>query len=342
VIRVGLIGCGSVADFGHAPAIRDTEGLDLVAICDPDEARLRDFQCKFGVPSVSPVIGEFLQNDLDVVVIASPPFAHLDNAVQAAKAGAHVLCEKPLADSIEASKMMVAEVAACNRMLFTGFVYRFSPVASQIRQWVRDGVVGEVRSMRLIYNWNLHGRYLQGDSGEWNESALWRGRMVEGGPLIDCGVHQIDLARWWLGSEVAHFTSAGAWVTDFEAPDHIYLHMTHASGALSTVEVSFTYGHTARESRSEFLYELIGSGGVIRYDRNGYVLEARNGQGTIVGQGASEKNFPGMYAALKIAIESGNPSGMPSGEDGIEATRIAEEATESLIAERFDCKPAKQ
>jgi hypothetical protein len=73
---------------------------------------------------------------------------------------------------------------------------------------------------------------------------------------------------------------------------------------------------------------------VIRYDRDGYILEARNGQGTITAPGASEKNFPGMYAALVERLNGGEGE-MPSAEDGIIATRIARHATDSLIAGRW-------
>jgi predicted dehydrogenase len=152
--------------------------------------------------------------------------------------------------------------------------------------------------------------------------------MLEGGPLVDCGVHQIDLARWWLGSEVESFDSVGAWVVDYDDPDHIYLHMHHANGALTTVEVSFTFGHTAREPFSVFSYHLVGTGGILRYERDGYVLEAHTGSGTIRLPGSSEKNFAGMHEAFLHALETGDPGDLALPADGIVATRIASQATE--------------
>ena len=70
--------------------------------------------------------------------------------------------------------------------------------------------------------------------------------------MVDCDVHSIDLARHWLGSEVARHTALGAWVADYEAPDHMWLHLDHESGAHTMVEMSFTYGHTAKEPISFF------------------------------------------------------------------------------------------
>jgi len=332
--RIGVMGCGVVADYGHLPAIIDTPGLELAALMDPNPDRLAHVAAKFGDPPAFTTSEEFFKTQLDAVLICSPAGAHLENVKSAAKHGVHVLCEKPLAMNDEEAEEAIEAMEASGKMLFTGFVYRFSPVALQIKQWVEDGVVGEIRSLRLIYIWDLHGQYEQDPAGAWIESPRWRGRMLEGGPMVDCGVHQIDLARWWLGKDVERTTVAAAWVSDYEAPDHVYLHMDHQAGAHSMVEMSFTYGHTVKESNPHFSYHLIGTGGVIRYDRDGYILEARTGEGTIRVPGASEKNFHGMHAAFSEALRTGQPGHLPSGRDGLIATQLARRATDNAIEQR--------
>jgi predicted dehydrogenase len=332
------MGCGHVAEFGHLPAIQEAAGLELVALYDPVPGKAADHAAIFGgQPFEDPEA--FFSTDLDVVAITSSAPAHRENVLNAAKHGVHVICEKPIAMTDEEGEEMCAAMEAVGKEFFVGFCYRFSPVAQQIKRWVEDGIVGEIRALRLIYNWHLHGQFMRSPEGEWIESPLYRGRMEEGGPLVDCGVHQIDLARWWLGSEVTKQSAAGAWIGNFEAPDHIWLHMTHASGALTTVEVSYAHGHTVKEPRSIFTYELIGTGGVIRFDRDGYILEARHGQGTIIAPGSSEKYFPGMYAALVERLNGSNVE-MPTADDGIIATLIARHATDELITERrYSAKP---
>jgi predicted dehydrogenase len=326
------MGCGHVAEFGHLPAIQETAGLELVALHDPVPGKAADYAARFGGQPFEDTEAFFATN-LDVIAITSSAPAHYANVLAAASRKVHIICEKPIAMTDEEGEEMVAAMSAAGKEFFVGFCYRFSPVALQIKRWVEDGIVGEIRALRLIYNWHLHGQFMRSPAGEWIESPFYRGRMEEGGPLVDCGVHQIDLARWWLGSEVTQWSAAGAWVGKFDAPDHVWLHMTHASGALTTVEVSYAHGHTAKEPRSVFSYELIGTGGVIRYDRDGYILEARHGQGTISVPGASEKNFPGMYAALVERL-NGCEVDMPMAQDGIGATRIARHATDSLIVGR--------
>lgn len=330
------MGCGVVADYGHLPAIRQTPGLELVALFDPDAQRVRQTAEKFGVAHTFTDQDAFLDSGLDAVVVTSSAPAHKTNVLGAAARGLHVLCEKPIAMTDEDAEEMIEAMERAGKMLFTGFVYRFSPVAMQMKQWVEEGRVGEIRSLRLVYLWDLHGQYEQTADGRWIEAARYKGRMVEGGPMVDCGVHQIDLARWWLGDEVVRTSEAGAWVTDrYEAPDHVWLHMDHAKGAHTLVEMSFSYGHTAKDPAPIFTYELIGTGGVLRYDRNGWLLEARHGQGNLVVPGGSEKNFAGMHAAFAEALRTGEPGHMPSGRDGLIATQLATEATERLIASRM-------
>jgi predicted dehydrogenase len=332
--RIGVMGCGLVADYGHIPAILDTPGLELAALYDPDPHRVAESGGKYGVAGASDRVDAFFDAHLDAVLVASPAGTHKANVLMAAERGIHVLCEKPLALTDEDAEEMIAAMERAGKMLLTGFVYRFSPVAQQIKRWIEEGVVGEIRALRLIYVWDLHGRWEQLADGNWIESPRWHGRMVEGGPLVDCGVHQIDLARWWTGSEPMATCGHGAWLADYDAPDHLWLQMDHASGAHTAVEVSFSYGHTVREPHPHFSYHLVGTGGVLRYDREGYVLEARTGERTIQVPGASEKNFPGMYAALAEALRTGEPGHLPTGRDGLVATQIAERATRQAIERR--------
>lgn len=333
-MRIGLMGAGSVADFGHAPAIRAVEGLELAAIYDPTPGKAATFAHNHGSPLGTDDLSAFFAANLDAVTIASPAGAHLQNVVDCAEHCLPVLCEKPIAmDDAEAVKI-VTHMASADLPLMIGFVYRFSPVAAQIRDWILDGKIGEVRSLRLIYDWGLHGRYAPNAAGVWGENPVWHGRMQEGGPMVDCGVHFIDLARWWLDSEVVRQSVAAAWVADYEAPDHVYAHLDHANGVHTMVEMSFSYGHTVREPAPQFSYDIIGTGGTIRYDRSTWRLELRDGDGVVVGPSASEKGFHEMYRAWGNALRTRDFSEIPTGEDGLRATHIARSLTNEAIARR--------
>lgn len=334
MFRIGVIGCGMIAEHGHMPAIQHVPDLRLYALHDTDFDRARELQSRFDVKHAFPTSEEFYDANLDAVVICTPAPVHHRNVLDAAAAEKHVLCEKPLGMNDEEMIEMKEVMEAAGLHLFTGFNYRFSQSAIDIRQLIDDEAIGEVRLLRLIYNWHLHGKWEIGEDGERRENPLRIGRMKEGGPLVDCGVHQIDLARWWLDSTVEWQQGIGVWMDEYEAPDHMYLHMGHSCGTHTTVEVSFSYNATSKEPRTHFQYEIVGTDGVIRYNREEHSFEVRNSHGTQHLPWHPEKSFVGMYDEFARVLESGEPLQMPTARDGIRASQIAQQATEEAIRER--------
>jgi len=337
VKKIGVLGCGMIAELGHMPALKHVSGLSLHAVYDVAWSRALAMQAKFQIPHAFPTEKAFWESDLDAVVICTPAPFHLANVLNAAKHGKHVLCEKPLAMNEADIQRMINTMTDAGLMLFTGFTYRFSGAAQEIHRLVRSGAIGEVRALRLVYLWNLHGKWSWNGQGERIASPLRVGRMLEGGPMVDCGVHQIDLARWWLGSEVVWQRSIGVWAEDYLAPDHMYLHMGHQCGAHTMVEMSFSYNATSREPRTHFQYELIGTDGVIRLNREEHSFELRNSHGTQWLAWHPEKNFWGMHAEFSHVLSTSQLRNMPTANDGLLATRIAGRATEEAIRDREFC-----
>ena len=334
--KIGLMGCGTIAQGRHVPAIFDTEGLELHAVFEPHEGRRARAREDLGVPHVFAEPEPFFESGIEVVSVVSPAPFHKANVLGAAGHGLPVLCEKPIAMTPEDGATMIAAMQEAGAPLFTAFCYRFSPAALRIRDLVQDRAIGDVRSLRFVYNWGALGKYEREAGRPRTLRAMRDGRMREGGPLVDCGTHQIDLARFWLGSSVVRFTGHGAWVDDYEAPDHVWVHMEHEGGAHATVEVSYSYHHTSKRMRSEFVYELIGTEGVIRYDRNRRSFTVDNGEGSLKLPFHREKNFAGMYAELARFLETGESSLLASAGEGLRATEIALGATEQAMARRGD------
>jgi len=334
-MKVGLMGCGKVACYGHIPAIQESESLELLAVFDPTEEGRRLAIEKLGVPQAFGNIDDFFASGIEAVTIASPAPFHHDNVLACARYRLPALCEKPLAMSGAEGKAMVAAMRDAGVPLHAAFCYRFSPCALQIRDLVRSGSIGDVRSLRLIYNWNLHGKFETAPDGSRILHRRREGRMEEGGPMVDCGTHQIDLATFWLGSEVVRFHGHGAWVDGYEAPDHMWLHLDHASGAHTVVEISYSYHHTTRNVRSEFVYELIGSEGVIRYDRQAARFTLEDGDGGSELPFFPEKSFPGLYRAWSEFLHTGSSDLLTSGEAGLRVAEIARLATDEVIQRRL-------
>lgn len=332
--RIGLMGCGAVAGYGHVPAILQTPGLVLQAIYDPDGASVKSMQERFGIPEAFPDAAAFFESGIEAVSITSPATCHKTNVLEAARHRLPVLCEKPLALNAADAREMIGVMESANVTFHAGFCYRFSPSALQIGELVRSGEIGEVRSLRLIYNWNCHGKFVCDGTGGREIQLRREGRMLEGGPVLDCGTHQIDLAMFWLDSGIVHATGHGAWVDDYEAPDHMWLHMDHANGAHTMIEISYSYHHTSANAHSEFVYELIGREGVIRYDRTAQCLRMENRSGLQEFDFPPEKSFEGMYAEWANALETGHSDLLTSAAAATQVVEIARAATDEAVRNR--------
>lgn len=335
------MGAGVVADYGHAPAIWGAPGIKPVAVFDPRKEHVEAFASKHSIEHAADTVEQFFAADLDAVLVSSPAPTHLMNVKACVEHGLPVLCEKPLAMNEADSLEMVELCEKAGVPLFCGFCYRFSQCALDIKRLIREGAIGQVRSLRFIYNWDCHGKYCQSEKGEWSLDQRRVERMEEGGPLFDCGTHQIDLARWWLGAEVVSFDARGAWVEvdDYEAPDHVWLHLDlkgdyAVKGAHACVEMSYSYGHTTRDKFSEFVYELIGTDGMIRYDRNHSLFELRDGQKSERLPYHEEKNFHRMWEDYARFLHHGEPGDLATARDALEVTRLARGGTEKASAAR--------
>ena len=333
-MKIGLMGCGAVAGYGHIPAILETRGLELHAVYDPHEAAAREAQDRWKIPAAFSDEAAFFESGIEAVAITSPAPFHLDNVLACARHRLPALCEKPLAMNAAESGIMIGAMKRAGASLYAAFCYRFSLSSLKIRELVRAGAIGDVRSLRLIYNWNVHGKFKLEADGTRVIQQRREGRMLEGGPMVDCGTHQIDLATFWLGSKVIGYAGQGAWVEDYEAPDHMWLHLDHANGAHSTVEISYSYHHTARNPRSEFVYELIGTRGVLRYDRSAESFTMENDEGSHAFDFHPEKDFHGMYWEWAKALRNGSSELLASAEEGLVVSDIARNATDEVIRRR--------
>jgi predicted dehydrogenase len=329
--KIGVMGCGTVANYGHIPAILATPGFELCSIYDPNETNLQKTKDKFKIPLAFSDIEKFFQSGFDAVTILSPAPFHLQNVLDATRYKKHILCEKPIAMSESEAQQMIDITQKAGVLFCVGFNERFHASSLIIKEQIEKGAIGKVKSLRVIYIWNCHGKYQIEKDGRRIENRRRADRMLEGGPLVDCGVHKIDLARWWLDSEIVNFQGIGAWVDEYEAPDHIYLHMDHANGVHTMIEMSFSYCHTSLETDERYEIHIIGTEGVILYDRTLGRVELRSSKETWKKSVDSAKAFQTMYATFLTALETHQRNLMPSGFDGLIATRIARQATDMAL-----------
>jgi len=189
-VNVGVVGLG----MGRAH-LRGYQSAHekIVALCDINQDRLDTAQREFNVPDVFEDFDEMLaMKELDAVSIALPNRLHEPFTVKALRAGKHVLCEKPMAMSAKEARRMTRAMEQTGRLLMIHFNNRFRPQARALKSFIQRGDLGVIYYVRTVWNRRLG----VPRPGTWFTQKGQSG----GGPLIDLGVHRLDLALWLLGS----------------------------------------------------------------------------------------------------------------------------------------------
>lgn len=196
-IRVGLIGCGAIAEIFYAPALTELNRrkiLQVSCLVDPSPERLAILDRFFPACErcSSP---QDMQSLPDMAIVASPVAHHARQTVELLERGIHVLCEKPMAANTAECHMMIAAARRTMRLLGVGLFRRFFPAAQEIAALVRRRTLGELRSFSIV----------EGSKFQWRakSDSLFRRAAAGGGVLIDVGVHALDLALWWFGEPLS-------------------------------------------------------------------------------------------------------------------------------------------
>jgi len=193
-LRIALVGTGAIAEELHIPACLAARDIELVALVDSSAARAQQMGRHFEIARTATDL-EAVADDVDAVVLATPPHTHLQLTRQACGLGLHVLCEKPLANTVRECDLMCEAAAANNCILATAHVYRFWPSRSTLREHLQSGKWGQVQSVRVS----------QGQPYSWGAATGYsvRKELVSGGVLINAGIHPLDSLLWWFGDPLA-------------------------------------------------------------------------------------------------------------------------------------------
>ncbi len=192
-LRLGVIGAGGIFRGIHAQGWINHPEVEMVAICDVNRAGAEATAREYNIPHVYTDYHELLaRDDIDMVDICTPNVFHSDISIAALKAGKHVFCEKPDAvNPVEAQKMADAAKES-GKVLMTMRNNRFRPVSQFLKQYIEEGKMGDIYTGRC--GW-IRRRGIPGAGGWFTTKAL-----SGGGPLIDLGVHFIDLSMWLMGN----------------------------------------------------------------------------------------------------------------------------------------------
>lgn len=192
-IKVGIIGCGGIANGKHLPAIKNNGNIEIVAFCDLIEERAKKARDEYGNKE-SRIYTEYkklLEEEIEIVAVyvLTPNKSHSFISVEAMRAGKHVMCEKPMAKTYEEAKKMVEVAKETGKILTIGYQNRYRTDSIYLKAACKNGDLGE------IY-------YAKGHAIRRRAVPTWGVFLNEeeqgGGPLIDIGTHALDLTLWMM------------------------------------------------------------------------------------------------------------------------------------------------
>ncbi|UKS30815.1 Gfo/Idh/MocA family oxidoreductase [Paenibacillus sp. HWE-109] len=190
--RIGIIGCGGIANGKHLPSLTKLANVELVAFCDIEEDRAVTAAEKYGAEGAEVYVDytELLQDStIDIVHVLTPNDSHAEIAIAALEAGKHVMCEKPMAKTAADAKRMAETAKRTGKKLTIGYNNRFRPDSQHLKRVCAEGELGE------IY-------YAKAHAIRRRAVPTWGVFLDEekqgGGPLIDIGTHALDLTLWMM------------------------------------------------------------------------------------------------------------------------------------------------
>jgi len=239
-VRYGVIGCAGVGNT-HAEAVVATERADLVACVDVDPEAAAAFADEHGVGETYEDVATMIEESaVDAVSVCTPSGTHADVVVEAAEAGAHVLCEKPLDVYADRMDRAIDACDAAGVTLAGVFQKRFDPANRRAKGAMEDGELGKPVLGDTTQKWFRSQAYY--------DQADWRGtRDMDGGALMNQAIHAIDRLQWLMGGVESVTALTDTLARDLECEDTAAVSLRFENGALGTIEATTAVvGGTAR------------------------------------------------------------------------------------------------
>ena len=248
----------------HLDAIKNAPNAELAAVCDIVEEKSRQAAQGFGLKQWYTSLEDMLSREaIDAVCICTPSGMHCEHAIIAAKAGKHVLCEKPLDVTREKVDRMIHACNEANVLLGGVFQRRTSLAAVNARKALSEGKLGRI----VMASASL--KYYRGQ--EYYNSDSWRGtwELDGGGALMNQGIHGIDMLQWIVGGIESVYARCATLVRNIETEDTAVVSVKFKNGALGVIE-----GATSVYPGQDTIFTIQGEKGTISFgDRGFYVWE---------------------------------------------------------------------
>lgn len=263
MVRVGIIGCGKIAQVRHLPEYRDNMDAELVGYYDFNCERAAEIAKKYGGKVYASVDELLADKDIDAVSVCVANNAHAEVSIKALKAGKHVLCEKPMAATIEECEAMEKAARESGRYLMIGQNQRLAKAHMKARELLKQGVIGKVLTFRTTFG---HGGPETWSVDQGKASWFFDKKRAAMGAMADLGVHKTDLIQYLLDAKVIETTAAVTTLDKRDAEGNLIGVDDNAvciykmdNGAVGTMTASWTF--YGEEDNSTVLY---GTDGIMK------------------------------------------------------------------------------
>jgi len=326
-LKLGIIGSGRIGKVHIATLVQSVPQASVLAIADVNLDSANEVAKGFGISSVYSNYMDIINHpEIEAVVICSPTDTHAQYIIDAAKAGKHIFCEKPVDLSLEVIQSAIDAAKTAGVKLMVGFNRRFDPNFMKIKQLVIDGKIGDPQILKIT------SRDPEPPPAEYSA--------VSGGMFMDMTIHDFDMARYIAGSEVTEvYTKASVLVDpaigEAGDVDTAIITLTFANGAVGVIDNSrkAVYGYDQR-------VEIFGSKGMATADNNypdNHRFYSGDGvHGSLPLNFFMERYLEAYANEMKIFCDAViNDSPLPvSGIDGLMSVAIALAAKKSYLKQR--------
>ena len=325
VISWGILGAGKIADLQMATAINQARNHRLVAVMRRDGEQARAFASRHGAPRAYDSIEALLTDEeVNAVYVATPPNVHVENTIQVAEHGKHVLCEKPMALNIAEAQQMIDACHSNGVRLMICYYQRFNTRHQRIKRLLDAGAIGQVTAVRINFS-----DYFPPQPGFWHHDPSVSG----GGPLMDLAPHCLDLLYFLCGPIVEVSAMVDTLTSESPVEDTATLLLRLDSGAHAVVTTHWSTANLDPNHLNSI--ELHGTKGTIlaapihAKDSAGTLrlITAEGDEGFSVASGG-QRSHVAMLEAYGEALNSSLPTPV-SGEEGLVSLSAIHAAYES-------------
>lgn len=314
-MRIGVISSAHMHIYSYANALKAIEGVEIAGIADEDERRGKTFAEHFGTGYYGDY-AELLKQPLDAVIVTSENSNHKEHVLAAARAGKHILCEKPISTNKEDAEEMIRVCREQGVILQIAFPVRFNATIIRAKQMLDEGKLGRFLAMKGTN----HGQ----NPGGWFIDPALSG----GGAVIDHTVHVVDIMRWFMGAEVKEvYAEVGNLITADPIDDSGIVTMEFDNGVFATLDCSWSRNKTF-PTWGDITLEIVGTGGTLSLDIFNQKLNVYSNESGVRWDFWGEDMDFGLVCDFIDAVRVKRQPSI-TGEDGLRALEVALAAYES-------------